>query len=231
MMQQLEKNCDSVSSMSAATWEHVAVQVYGESKDFSIALALETNGVSEIGFDINGADIVVTSLAIEREECVISSITDQAPFLAYEDLCNDVCIAFPDLAFLIDSIESVLATTIAEDLEKADNDGNLLDPDSYANCIHVPILDECIVPEVLIQLNFIAPKVLLQLPDFKSSSTTVILIHDLFFGQCDDAMLALHQFMGSKAVLGCFAISSPGWTSNHANVKVLPFDHKDHLKV
>ena len=74
-------NCDSVPSMSAATWEHAAVQVYGEWKDFSIALALDMNGVSEIGFNINGADIVVTSLAIEREECVISSITDQPPFL------------------------------------------------------------------------------------------------------------------------------------------------------
>ena len=111
-------------------------------KDFSIALALDMNGVLEIGFDINGADIVVTSLAIEREECVISSVTDQAPFLAYKDLCNDVRKASPDLAFLVDSIESVLATTIAEDLKKADNDGNLLDPDSYANCIHVPTLDE-----------------------------------------------------------------------------------------
>ena len=102
-------------------------------------MALDTNEVLEIGFGINGADIVVTSLAIKREECVTSSVTDQAPFLAYEDLCSDVCKAFPDLALLIDSIESVLATTIAEDLEKADNDGNLLDPDSYANCIHIPI--------------------------------------------------------------------------------------------
>ena len=107
-------------------------------------------------------------------------------------MCNDVSKAFPDLAFLIDSIESVLATTIAEDLEKADSDGNLHDPDSYANCILVPTLDECIAPEVLIQLDCIVPKVSLQLPDFKSSSTTGISIHDLLFGQCDDAMLAMH---------------------------------------
>ena len=159
----------------------------GESKHFNIALALDTNGVLEIGFDIIGADIVVTSLAIEREECVTSSVTDQAPFLAYKDLCDDVHKAFPDLALLVDSIESVLATMIAEDLKKDDNDGNLLDPDSYTNCIHVPTLDECIMPEVLIQLNCIAPKILLQLPDFKSSSTIGISIHDLFFGQCDDA--------------------------------------------
>ena len=62
-------------------------------------------------------------------------------------------VTFPDLAFLIDSIESVLATTITEDLKKADNDGNLLNPDSYANCIHIPTLDEGIAPEVSIQLN------------------------------------------------------------------------------
>ena len=83
----------------------------------------------------------------------------------------------------------------------------------------------CIEPEVLIQLDYIAPKVSLQLHDFKSFSTTGISIHDLFFDQCGDAMLAPHQFMGSKAALGCFAISCPGWTSNHADVKVLPFDH------
>ena len=137
-------NCDSVSSMSAATWEPAAVQVYEESKDFSDALTLDTNGVSKIGLDIIGTDSVVTSLDIEREACVISSITDQVPFLEYEDLCNDVREAFPGLASLVDSIESALATMIAEDLKKADNDGNLLDLDSYANHIHVPTLDECI---------------------------------------------------------------------------------------
>ena len=30
--------------------------------------------------------------------------------------------------------------------------------------------------------------------------------------------------MGSEAALGCFAISCPGWTSNCADVKVLPYD-------
>ena len=45
-----------------------------ESKDFSIALALDTNGVSKIGMDIIGADSVVTTF--------ISSITAQVPFLA-----------------------------------------------------------------------------------------------------------------------------------------------------
>ena len=100
--------------------------------------------------------------------------------------------AFPGLASLVDSIESALATTIAEDLKKDDNDGNLLDLDSYANCIHIPTLDECIMPEVSIQLNYIVPKVLLQLHDFKTFSTTGISIHDLFFGLCGDARLAPH---------------------------------------
>ena len=65
--------------------------------------------VSKSGLDIIGADSMVTSLAIEREACVISSITDQVPFLEYKDLCNDVHKAFPGLASLIDSIESALA--------------------------------------------------------------------------------------------------------------------------
>ena len=111
-------NCDSESSMSAATGEPAAVQVYGESPDFNIALTLDTNGVSEIGLDIIGADCVVTSLAIEREACVISSITDQVPFLECEGLCNDVHEAFPGLASLVDSIEGALATMIAENLRK-----------------------------------------------------------------------------------------------------------------
>ena len=81
---------------------------------------------------------------------------------------------------------------IAEDLMKDDNDGNLLDRDSYANCIHIPPLDECIAPEILIQLNCIVSKVSLQLHDFKTSSTTGNSIHDLFFGQCGDAVIALH---------------------------------------
>ena len=81
---------DSVSSMSAVTWEPAAVKGYEESADFSIALTLDTNGVSKSGLDIIGADAMVTSLAIEREACVISSITDQVPFLEYEDLCKDV---------------------------------------------------------------------------------------------------------------------------------------------
>ena len=124
-------NYDSVSSMSAASREPAAVQVYEESKDFSNALTLDMNGVSKIGLDIIGTDSVVTSSDIEREACVISSITDQVPFLEYKDLCNDVCEAFPGLASLIDSIECALATMIAEDLKKDDNDGNLLDLDSY----------------------------------------------------------------------------------------------------
>ena len=168
---------------------------------------------------------MVNSLATERETCVISSITDQVPFLEYEDLCNDVCKAFPDLASLVDSIQSPRAPAIAEDLKENDNDGNLLDLGSYANCIHVPTSDECIAPEASIQLNYVAPKVSLQLYDFKTISPTGISIHDLFFGQCGDAMLAPHRSMGSKAALGCLAISCPGWTSNCANVKVLPFDH------
>ena len=174
--------CDSVSGMIAVTWEPAAVQVYKESEDFSIALTLDTNRVSKIGLDIIGAGGMVNSLAIEREACVISSITDQVPFLEYEDLCNDVRKAFPDLASLVDSIESALAAMIAEDLRKDDNDGNLLDLDSYANCIHIPTLDECIMPEVLTQLDCIVPKVSLQLHDFKTSSITGISIHDLFFG-------------------------------------------------
>ena len=144
-------NCDSVTSMSAATWEPTAVQVYEESKDFSIALTtLDMNGVSKLGLDIIGADCVVSSIDIEREACVISSITDQVPFLEYIDLCNDVREAFPGLASLVDSIESALATMIVEDLKKDDNDGNLLDLDSCTNCIHVPTLDEYIMPEALI---------------------------------------------------------------------------------
>ena len=107
-------------------------------------------------------------------------------------MCKDVQKAFPGLASLVNSSEGASATTIAEDLTKDDNDGNLLDLDSYANCIHIPTLDECIVPEVLIQLNYIAPKVLLQLHDFKTFSTTGISIHDLLFGLCGDAMLAPH---------------------------------------
>ena len=79
-------NCDSMSSMNAVTWKPVAVQVYEESKDFSIALTLDMDRVSKIGLDILGADGVVTSLVIEREACDISSITDQVPFLEYEDL-------------------------------------------------------------------------------------------------------------------------------------------------
>ena len=43
------------------------------------------NRVSKIGLDIIGANCVVTSLAIEREACVISSVTDQVPFLDYKD--------------------------------------------------------------------------------------------------------------------------------------------------
>ena len=217
-------NYDFVSSMSATSWKPAAVQVYEESNDFSIALTLDTIRVSMIGLDIIGADNVVTSLTIEREACVVTSITDQVPFLGYEDLCNDVCKAFPGLASLIDSIESALATTIAEDLKKDDNDGNMLDLDSYANCIHVPTLDESITPGFSIQLNCIVPKVLLQLHDFKTSSTTGISIHDQLFGQCDDAMLAPHQSMGSKAVLSCFAMSCPGWTSNCTVVTTLSFD-------
>ena len=185
-------NCDSVSSMSTTTLEPAAVQVYDESEDFSIALTLDMNGVSKTGLDIIGADCMVNSLAIERETCVISSITDQVPFLEYEDLCNDVREAFPDLASLVNSIESALATMIADNLKEDDNDGNLLDLDSYANCIHIPTSDEHIAPEVSIQLNYIAPKVSLQLHAFKTFSTTGISIHDLFFGQSGDAMLAPH---------------------------------------
>ena len=184
-------NCDSVSGMSDATWEPAAVQVYEESKDFSIALTLDTNRVKKIGLGILGADSVVTSLAMESKACVISSITDQVPLLEHEDLCNDVHEAFPGLASLIDSIENALATKIAEDLKKDDNDDNLLDLDSYTS-VHIPALDKCIAPDVLIQLNCIAPKVLFQLHDFKTPSTTGISIHDLFFGQCGDAMLAPH---------------------------------------
>ena len=114
---------------------------------------------------------------------------------------------------------------IAENLKKNDNDSNLLDLGRYAKCIHIPTLDESIAPEVLIQPDYIAPKVSLWLPDFKTFSTTGISIHDLFFGQCGDAVLVPHQSMGSKALLGCFAISCLGWTSNHTNVKFLPFDH------
>ena len=67
--------------MSAVTWEPAAVQVYEESKDFSIALILDTNGVLKISLDIIGAGGVATSLAIEREAYVIASITDQVPLL------------------------------------------------------------------------------------------------------------------------------------------------------
>ena len=52
-------NCDPVSSMGAVTWEPTAVQVYEESKDFSIALTLDMDGVSKIGLDIIDADGVV----------------------------------------------------------------------------------------------------------------------------------------------------------------------------
>ena len=93
-------------------------------------------------------------------------------------MCNDVHEAFPGLASLVDSIEIALATMIAEDLKKDDNDGNLLDLDNCANCIRIPTLDECIVPKVSLQLH-----------DFKTSSTTGISIHDLFFGQSHFAWL------------------------------------------
>ena len=58
-----------------------------------------------------------------------------------------------------------------------------------ANCIHILTSDECIAPEVSIQFDCIVPKVSLQLHDFKISSSTGNSIHDLFYGQCDDAML------------------------------------------
>ena len=87
------------------------MQVHEESENFSIALTLDVNEVSKIGLDIIGTDGVVTSVAIEREACVISSITDQVPFLEYKDLCNAVREAFPGVASLIDSIQSALATS------------------------------------------------------------------------------------------------------------------------
>ena len=59
---------------------------YEESEDFSIALTLDMNRVSMLGLDIIGADCVVSSIAIEREACIISSITGQVPFLGYKDL-------------------------------------------------------------------------------------------------------------------------------------------------
>ena len=122
----------------------------------------------------------------------VNTSAHHVPFLEYKDLCNDVRKAFPGLASLVDSIESALATTISEDLKKDDNDGNLLDLDSYTHRIHIPASDECITPVVSIQLDCIVPKVSLQLHDFKTFSATGISIHDLFFGKCGDAMLAPH---------------------------------------
>ena len=74
---------------------------YEESEDFSIAMTLDTNVVSKSGLDIIGADGMVTSLTIEREACVISSITDQVPFLEYKDLCKDVTKHFQVLPHLL----------------------------------------------------------------------------------------------------------------------------------
>ena len=53
-----------------------------------------------------------------REKHVISLPLQTIPFLEYEYLCKDVRKAFPGLPSLVNSIESALATTIAEDLRK-----------------------------------------------------------------------------------------------------------------
>ena len=147
-------------------------------------------------------------------ECIRDHESDQVPFLEYEDLCNDVREAFPGLASLIDSIESALATMIAEDLKKDENDGNLLDLDSCTNCIHIPTF----------WMNALCLRSHFNFMTSRPLSTTGISIHDLFFGQCGDAVLALHRSMGSKAVLGWFAMSCPGWTSNCTDMTILPFD-------
>ena len=49
---------------------------------------------------------------------IFSSIVDQVSSLEYENLCSNVHKAFPDLANLVDSIKSALATTIAEGLQE-----------------------------------------------------------------------------------------------------------------
>ena len=66
----------------------------------------------------------------EIVESIRDHESDQVPFLEYKDICNDVHKAFPNHASLVDSIKSGLATRIAKDLRKDDNDDNLLDLDS-----------------------------------------------------------------------------------------------------
>ena len=188
-----------------------------------------------VALDAISVNYIVTTLAIEREAYVISSVTDQVPFVEYNELCNDIREAFPNLVDLVDSSESALVTMIAEDLKEDGIDGNLLPLEKCVNCLQVPTLEDCVMHDVLIQLdhivlevlpqpNCIMPEVLLLLCGFKTSTTTGDSIHYLFFGNCGDTVSALQQFMGSKAALISSEISCLCWTFNHANVKVLPFN-------
>ena len=135
----------------------------GQSKSLGFALTLDTSVVSTVALDAISADCVVTTLAIEREAYVISSITDQVPFVEYDELCNDIREAFPNLADLVDSIESALATMIAEDLKEDGIDGNLLALEKFVNCLQVPTLKDCVMPDILIQLDHIVLEVLTHL--------------------------------------------------------------------
>ena len=75
-----------MSSMS------LTVQISDESEDFGVSLTLDMNDVlttdyviPKIDLDIVDAACVVTSLAIEKEASILSSVVDQVLSLAYKE--------------------------------------------------------------------------------------------------------------------------------------------------
>ena len=71
------------------------VKVSDESEDFGVALTLDMNDIMttdyvipKIDLDIVDAVCVVTSLAIEKQANILSSIIDQVSSLAYKELHN-----------------------------------------------------------------------------------------------------------------------------------------------
>ena len=85
-----------------------------------VALTLDMNEgsttdyvIPKIDLDIVDADCVVNLLTIEKEASIFSSIVDQVSSLEYDkEMCKNVHEALLlDLADLVDSIKSALATT------------------------------------------------------------------------------------------------------------------------